>query len=78
MIKINTILNNKEWNNYIKNPSIFVEKKINRINKNFKIIKFFAHYYYLETMKLKNLIKSLEKKINLQMSCLFLSIKKVN
>ena len=36
MIKINTILNNKEWNNYIKNPSIFVEKKINRINKNFK------------------------------------------
>tara|TARA_B100001027_G_C16137285_1_gene272000 strand:+ start:78 stop:536 length:459 start_codon:yes stop_codon:yes gene_type:complete len=36
MIKINTILNNKEWNNYIKNPSIFVEKKVNRINKNFK------------------------------------------
>ncbi len=36
MIKINTILNNKEWYNYIKNPSIFVEKKINKINKNFK------------------------------------------
>ena len=36
MIKINTILNNKEWYRYIKNPSIFVEKKIKKINKNFK------------------------------------------
>ena len=36
MIKINTILNNKEWYHYIKNPSIFVEKKIKKINKNFK------------------------------------------
>ena len=36
MIKINTILNNKEWYNHIKNPSTFVEKKINKINKNFK------------------------------------------
>ena len=36
MIKINTILNNKEWYHYIKNPRIYVEKKIKKINNNFK------------------------------------------
>ena len=33
MIKINVILNNISWKKYIKNPNIFLEKKINSINK---------------------------------------------
>ena len=33
MIKINIILNNKNWYRYIKNPSNFVEKKVANLSK---------------------------------------------
>ena len=33
MIKINVILNNKEWYRYIKNPTNFIDKKIKNLNK---------------------------------------------
>ena len=33
MIKINIILNNKNWYRYIKNPSNFVEKKVSNLSK---------------------------------------------
>tara|TARA_Y100000591_G_C21730691_1_gene643912 strand:- start:219 stop:683 length:465 start_codon:yes stop_codon:yes gene_type:complete len=33
MIKVNIILNNKNWYRYIKNPSSFVEKKVINLNK---------------------------------------------
>ena len=35
MIKINAILNNKEWYRYIKNPTNFIDKKIKNLNKKF-------------------------------------------
>ena len=35
MIKINVILNNKEWYRYIKNPTNFIDKKIKNLNKKF-------------------------------------------
>lgn len=36
MIKINTISNNRTWYKYIKNPDIFIQNKINKLNKKFK------------------------------------------
>ena len=39
MIKINTILNNKAWYRYIKNPNSFIERKIKNINKKLKRFK---------------------------------------
>ncbi len=36
MIKINTILNNKAWHHYIKNPNNFFLLKEKKLNKNFK------------------------------------------
>ena len=35
MIKINVILNNKEWYRYIKNPTNFIDKKIQNLNNKF-------------------------------------------
>ena len=39
MIKVNVILNNISWKKYIKNPSSFIDKKIEALNKNNKIYK---------------------------------------
>ena len=36
MIKINTISNNKTWNNYFTNPNNFIQKKVKNLNKKFK------------------------------------------
>ncbi len=36
MIKISTISNNKAWNRYLKNPNIYIQKKIDNLNKKFK------------------------------------------
>ncbi len=36
MIKINTILNNKNWYRYIRNPNKFIQNKMNNFNKKFK------------------------------------------
>ena len=36
MIKINTISNNEIWKRYLKNPNIFIQNKIHKLNKNFK------------------------------------------
>ncbi len=39
MIKINTILNNKNWKYYLNNPNVFIQKKIKNLNKRIKIYK---------------------------------------
>ena len=39
MIKINTILNNKSWKNYLSNPSNFIQNKIKNLNRQMKIYK---------------------------------------
>ena len=36
MIKINTISNNKNWKNYLSNPNEFIQKRIKKLNRNFK------------------------------------------
>ena len=35
MIKINIISNNKNWNNFLKNPEKLIEKKVSLFNKKF-------------------------------------------
>ena len=50
------LLNNVNWLHFIKNPNSYIDRKIKKLNiknKNFKKNIFFAHYYYLETKKLK-------------------------
>ncbi len=39
MIKINVLLNNNRWKKYIKNPSGYIDKKIDCINRKEKIYK---------------------------------------
>ena len=39
MIKINTILNNKSWKYYLDDPINFIQKKINNLNRKFKVYK---------------------------------------
>ena len=40
MIKINVITNNIDWYKFIKNPSNYIDKKLNKLNtKNKKFIK---------------------------------------
>ena len=39
MIKINVILNNIRWKSYLKNPNIYIEKKLKNINKKNSILK---------------------------------------
>ena len=36
MIQINVISNNIKWEKYIKNPNVYIEKKIKKVNKNYK------------------------------------------
>ena len=54
MIIINVITNNIKWKNFLKNPNIYIEKKIkelNKKNKTFKNKKFFVLFCYLEIIK---------------------------
>tara|TARA_X000000950_G_scaffold1523_1_gene1651 strand:- start:1456 stop:1923 length:468 start_codon:yes stop_codon:yes gene_type:complete len=39
MIKINVITNNIKWNNYIKNPNYYIDRKIRKLNSVNKILK---------------------------------------
>ena len=61
MIKINTILNNKAWYRYIKNPNNFIERKIKNINK--KLKRFKKNEIFLTILlSSDNEIKKLNKK----------------
>ena len=46
MIKANVILENKNWQKYIKSPSIYIKKKIIKLSKikAFKLIRNFQFY----------------------------------
>ncbi|MDA9624409.1 rRNA maturation RNase YbeY [Pelagibacteraceae bacterium] len=39
MIKVNVIIGNKNWNKYIKQPELYLKKKIKKLYKNNKIFK---------------------------------------
>ena len=61
MIRVNTISNNKSWRNYIKNPQKLMERKVLKINKNFKKYKKKIFFYTL-LLSGDNEIKKLNKK----------------
>ncbi len=65
MIKINVLLNNKAWKRYIKNPNVFINQKLIKLNKKFKkhekkII--FCSIMLSENEKIKKLNKKFRKK----------------
>ena len=62
MIKINVILNNKEWYRYIKNPTNFIDKKIQNLNNKFTKYKKKIIFCTL-LLSGNNEIKKLNKKI---------------
>ena len=62
MIKINIILNNRAWYNYIKNPSKLIEKQNNLLNKKFKKYKkniFFCSLLLSGDAEIKRLNKNI-------------------
>ena len=66
MIKINVITNNFNWFNYIKNPNEYLDRKIKKLNvveNKFLKTNFFLTLLLSDSKEIKQLNKSLEKKI---------------
>ena len=63
MIKANVILDNKKWQKYIKNPSIYIKNKLNKLSKfkDFKKKKEFS-IMLTDNKNMKNLNKKFRKK----------------
>ena len=65
MIKINVIIKDNSWLNYIKKPSNYFNKKISKLNLNqqeFKKNNFFCTLLLSENKQIKNLNKKFRKK----------------
>ena len=65
MIKINVLLNNSAWKNYLKNPNIYLEKKLkifNLKNKMYKKKFFFCTLLLSGDLEIKKLNKKFRKK----------------
>ncbi len=65
MIKINVIVKNINWFKYIKNPNIYIGKKINKLNsqvKEFKKNKIFCTLLLSDSKEIKNLNRKFRKK----------------
>ena len=65
MIKINVILKNNHWKNYLKNPINFIDKKISHINKKNKLYKkniLICSILLAGTKEIKQLNKKFRKK----------------
>ena len=65
MIKINVITKNINWINYLKNPNIYLEKKINILNlkeKKFKKKRLFFTLLLSNGKEIKKLNKKFRKK----------------
>ena len=65
MIKINVLLNNSAWKNYLKNPNIYLEKKLkifNLKNKMYKKKLFFCTLLLSGDLEIKKLNKKFRKK----------------
>ena len=60
MIKVNVILNNKNWKKFLKYPKSFIEKKIEILNKKNKISK--KKYIFSLVLSDKTEITKLNKK----------------
>ena len=67
MIRINTISNNKAWYRYIKNPSDYIENKVDKINcklKKYKKKKIFCTLLLSGNNEIKRLNKKFRNKNN--------------
>jgi len=65
MIKINVITKNPRWYRFIKNPKIYIDKKIEKLNNKttkFKNNKFFCSLLLSGNKEIKNLNKKFKKK----------------
>ena len=65
MIKINVISNNKAWSRFIKNPNIYIERKVRNLNKNnrsFKNKKIFCTLFLSGENEIKKLNKKFRNK----------------
>ncbi len=61
MIKINVLLNNSEWKDRLKNPQIYLEKRLKRFNLNNKLYKK-NNIFFTLLLSGNNEIKRLNKK----------------
>ena len=65
MIKVNVISNNIEWRKFLKEPNLYIEKKIKKLNKKNKIFKkknFFCTLLLSNNKKIKQLNKKFRNK----------------
>ena len=65
MIKINVVTNSTHWNNFIKNPNYYIDRKIKKINfkkKKLKKKKIFCTLLLSNTKEIKYLNKKFRKK----------------
>ena len=65
MIKINVILNNINWKKYLKNPNVYIDKKITLINKKNQLYKkkiLICSLLLTNTLEIKKLNKKFRKK----------------
>jgi probable rRNA maturation factor len=65
MIKVNVISNNIGWRKFLKEPDIYIEKKIKKLNKKNKIFKkkfFFCTLLLSDNKKIKQLNKKFRNK----------------
>ena len=65
MIKINVINNNKRWSLFIKNPKIYIDKKVKKLNqknKKFKKNIIYCTLLLSGSFEIKNLNKKFRKK----------------
>ncbi len=65
MIKINVVTNSTHWNNFIKNPNYYIDRKIKKINfkeKKLKKKKIFCTLLLSDTKEIKYLNKKFRKK----------------
>ena len=65
MIKINTIINNKSWYQYFKNPVGFVDRRVINLNKKFKKYrnkKFFFNLFISRDIEIRKLNNKFRKK----------------
>ncbi len=65
MIKINVIVNNKDWHRHFKNPGNYIDRKINRINlkdKNFLKKYLYCTLLLSDNKEIKELNKKFRKK----------------
>ena len=57
MIKINVLVSNNAWKKYLKNPEMYLKKRIKKIESKYRSFKkknYFFQLCYQEMKKLKN------------------------